>query len=127
YGSSRWPEHTWDMTAFVARNTTPSIFFIDSQADSALTQWVVDLANEYCDIPAEISTLNLELLTDRLFVSGSSAGSDYMSWTRAGYPSAFAAEGDPAVGKFPGNFEHYVHTIGDRMDIDDETGVFSIE
>ena len=45
------------MTAFVARNTTPSIFFIDSQADSALTQWVVDLANEYCDIPAEISTL----------------------------------------------------------------------
>ena len=70
---------------------------------------------------------SLELLTDRLFVSGSSAGSDYMSWTRAGYPSAFAAEGDPAVGKFPGNFEHYVHTIGDRMDIDDETGVFSIE
>ena len=46
-----------DMTAFVARNTTPSIFFIDSQADSALTQWVVDLANEYCDIPAGISTL----------------------------------------------------------------------
>ena len=50
-----------------------------------------------------------------------------MSWTRAGYPAAFAAEGDPAHGVFPGDFEHYVHTVDDRMDIDDETGVFSIE
>lgn len=50
-----------------------------------------------------------------------------MSWTRGGYPAAFAAEGDPAVGKFPGNFEHYVHTDKDRMDVDDETGVFSLE
>jgi len=57
----------------------------------------------------------------------SGAWSDYMSWTRAGYPAAFAAEGDPAVGKFPGNFEHYAHTVRDRMDIDDETGVFSLE
>ena len=50
-----------------------------------------------------------------------------MSWTRAGYPAAFAAEGDPAHGVFPGDFERYVHTVDDRMDIDDETGVFSIE
>ena len=69
----------------------------------------------------------LELLTDQQPVSGSTAGSDYMSWTRAGYPAAFAAEGDPSVGEFPGNFEHYIHTVGDRMDIDDESGVFSIE
>ena len=59
--------------------------------------------------------------------SQSTAGTDHMSWTRAGYPSAFAAEADPNAGGFPGDFERYIHTTGDRMDIDDETGVFSLE
>jgi len=45
------------MTAFVARNTTPAIVFIDTDADDTLTNWAVKLANEYCDIPAKISNL----------------------------------------------------------------------
>lgn len=50
-----------------------------------------------------------------------------MSFTRNGYPSAFATEGDPLRGGFPGDFDPYVHTDRDRMDVDDETGVFSID
>lgn len=51
-----------------------------------------------------------------------------MSFTKLGYPSAFASEGNPlANGKFPGEFDPYVHGINDTMDVDDETGVFSIE
>ncbi len=57
----------------------------------------------------------------------SGAGSDYMSWTYAGYPACFASEGDPAHDGFPGDYDHYVHTVKDRMDVDDETGVFSLE
>jgi Zn-dependent M28 family amino/carboxypeptidase len=55
------------------------------------------------------------------------AGSDYMSWTRNGYPSAFATEGDPLKGGFPGDFDPYVHTDKDVMDIDNDRGVFSID
>ncbi|WVR04904.1 hypothetical protein IAU60_001916 [Kwoniella sp. DSM 27419] len=84
-----------DMTAFVARNSTPSIVIIENDADDSLTH--------------------------------AGAGSDYMSWTQAGYPSAFATEGDPMRGGFPGDYDRNVHTAQDIMDIDDETGVFSLE
>lgn len=50
-----------------------------------------------------------------------------MSWTKAGYPSAFAAEGDPHAAGDVDYFDPYIHTVGDRMDVDDETGVFSLE
>lgn len=52
----------------------------------------------------------------------SGAGSDYMSYTKAGYPAAFAAEGDPLSGEF----DPYVHGVKDTMDVDDETGYFSL-
>ncbi|WWC59805.1 uncharacterized protein I303_102367 [Kwoniella dejecticola CBS 10117] len=105
----------FDMTAFVARNTTPHIFLLENDADDNLTKWVVKLAQEYVDIPVNTSSL------------GAGAGSDYMSWTRGGYPAAFAAEGDPLAGGFPGDFDGYIHTDKDRMDVDDETGYFSLE
>lgn len=51
-----------------------------------------------------------------------------MSYTKLNYPAAFASEGNPlAGGSFPGEMDPYVHGIKDRMDVDDETGVFSIE
>lgn len=48
-----------------------------------------------------------------------------MSWTRLGYPSAFACEGDPLHGGFPGDFDPYIHGDKDVIDIDDDRGVFS--
>lgn len=45
------------MTAFVARNATEEIGFIESEADSELTKWAVKLAKEYCSIPAKVHTL----------------------------------------------------------------------
>jgi len=60
-------------------------------------------------------------------MKSSGAGSDYMSFTELGYPSAFASEGNPSAGAFPGEFDPYVHTAKDTMDIDDETGIFSLE
>lgn len=51
-----------------------------------------------------------------------------MSFTQLGYPATFASEGNPlADGKFPGDYNPYVHTVGDTVDVDDKTGVFSIE
>ncbi len=49
-----------------------------------------------------------------------------MSYTKLGYPAAFASEGDPLAGGFPGEFDPYVHGINDTMDVDDETGFFSL-
>ncbi|KFA81199.1 hypothetical protein S40288_07515 [Stachybotrys chartarum IBT 40288] len=106
----------FDMTAFVARNVTESIGFIGTEADEDLTKWALSLAEEYISIPASIYRLP------------SGAGSDYMSYTQLGYPSAFASEGNPlAGGGFPGDFDPYVHTARDTMDVDDETGEFSLE
>lgn len=58
----------------------------------------------------------------------SGAGSDYMSYTKLGYPAAFASEGNPlSGGKFPGDYDPYVHGVNDTMDVDDESGVFSLD
>lgn len=53
----------------------------------------------------------------------SGAGSDYMSYTQLGYPAAFASEGNPAAGEY----DSYIHTDKDTMNVDDETGIFSID
>ena len=107
----------FDMTAFIHRNATESINFITDEANDDLTKWAAELSKEYVDVLTRVTTLGT-----------SSAGSDYMSWTKQGYPSAFATEGDPvARGKFPGDFDGYIHTTKDTMDIDDATGVFSID
>lgn len=72
------------------------------------------------------STLSYSSNCDALWDSG--AGSDYMSFTQLNYPSAFASEGNPlAGGRMPGNFDPYVHGVNDTMDVDDETGYFSID
>lgn len=51
-----------------------------------------------------------------------------MSYTKAGFPATFAAEGNPVAGGFPGEFDPYIHTVKDTMEIEDENvGVFSID
>jgi hypothetical protein len=44
-----------------------------------------------------------------------------MSFSRAGFPAAFATEADPMAGLF----DPFVHTVADRMDL--STGEFSFE
>ncbi|KAJ0334150.1 hypothetical protein COL5a_000197 [Colletotrichum fioriniae] len=105
----------FDMTAFIARNATESIGFIKTDADAPLTKWAVDLSEEYINITTSV----YELMPG--------AGSDYMSYTKLGFPATFASEGNPVAGGFPGEFDPYVHTEKDTMDVDDETGVFSID
>jgi len=105
----------FDMTAFVARNATESIGFIKTDADAPLTEWAVALGEEYVNITTSV----YELMPG--------AGSDYMSYTKLGFPAAFASEGNPVAGGFPGEFDPYVHTDKDTMWVDDETGVFSID
>ncbi|GJC93137.1 Peptide hydrolase [Colletotrichum higginsianum IMI 349063] len=105
----------FDMTAFVARNATESIGFIKTDADAPLTAWAVGLSEEYINITTSV----YELMPG--------AGSDYMSYTKLGFPAAFASEGNPVAGGFPGEFDPYVHTEKDTMWVDDETGVFSVD
>lgn len=51
-----------------------------------------------------------------------------MSYTQLNYPAAFASEGNPlAQGGFPGDFDPYVHGVNDTMDVDDDTGCFSLD
>ncbi|KAI3399146.1 hypothetical protein diail_7725 [Diaporthe ilicicola] len=106
----------FDMTAFIARNATESIGFIKTDADAPLTKWAVDLSTEYI---TSIPTSVYELMPG--------AGSDYMSYTKLGFPATFASEGNPVAGGFPGEFDPYIHTANDTMDVDDETGHFSID
>ncbi|KAK4158943.1 Zn-dependent exopeptidase [Cladorrhinum sp. PSN259] len=105
----------FDMTAYVARNATESIAMVSTQADEALTNWTVALGKEYLSVPIDVYEL------------GPNAGSDYMSYTMYKYPSAFATEGDPMNGGFPGDMDPYVHTAMDRMDVDDDRGYFSLD
>ncbi|KUI64257.1 Leucine aminopeptidase 1 [Cytospora mali] len=105
----------FDMTAFIGRNATESIGFIKTNADPPLTKWAVELSTEYISIPTSVYELDPR------------AGSDYMSYTKLGYPASFASEGNPVAGGFPGEMDPYVHTMNDTMDVDDETGWFSIE
>ncbi|MCJ1412770.1 hypothetical protein MMC19_006868 [Ptychographa xylographoides] len=101
----------FDMTAFLARNKTEEIAFISTSADDALTNWTLKLSREYISIPAEV----YELMPG--------AGSDYMSFTLMGYPSAMATEGNPLAG----DFDPYVHGVNDTMNVDDKKGFFSLD
>lgn len=97
----------FDMTAYISKNTTEGIYFITTEANPALTNWTASVATEYCDIPAFQVTLD------------GPAGSDYMSYTQYGYPSAFASEGTLQ------NMDPHLHTVGDVLDVDDEGGKMS--
>ncbi|KAK8058251.1 peptidase family M28 [Apiospora phragmitis] len=106
----------FDATAFVATNSTESIVLVKTQADDPLTEWISKLGEEYTSLPSLITTLDPR------------GGSDYMSYTKLGYPSAFATEGDPSAGGvFPGDYNPYMHTVNDTMYVDDETGKFSFD
>jgi Zn-dependent M28 family amino/carboxypeptidase len=107
----------FDMTAYVARNSTAeTIGLIKTDADDALTSWTLSLTKEYSSIDGAVYALT------------PGAGSDYMSFTKNGYPSAFATEGNPlAAGRFPGDFDPYVHSANDTMDVDDDLGYFSFD
>lgn len=122
------------MTAFISRNATEeTIGLIQNNADMELTEWIQGLAKEYSSIEAKIYDLG-NTLVPRFFLMWfswlnrrSGADSDYSSWTRQGFPAAFASEGNPTAGGFPGDFDPYVHTVKDTMDVDNEKGVFSLE
>jgi leucyl aminopeptidase len=45
------------MTAYVAKNATESIGIVKTQADEALTDWVLKLSEEYISIPTEVYEL----------------------------------------------------------------------
>lgn len=45
------------MTAFIAKNSTETIAFIKTEADEALTEWMVRLSKEYISIPTHIYEL----------------------------------------------------------------------
>lgn len=101
----------FDMTAFVARNANESIGIVKTEADADMTDWVVGLSKEYLPLPVGVYNLP------------AGAGSDYMSFTQNGFPSAFASEGDP----LNRGFDPYVHSMKDTMDVDDEYGYFSFD
>ncbi|KAG2143527.1 Zn-dependent exopeptidase [Suillus bovinus] len=98
----------FDMTAYVPKGEVPVVTFISTDVDSNLTNWTMALAEEY-----SASVVG----SAKLFAG---AGSDHMSWYRAGYPAIFAAEGDPFR-----TFNPYIHTSGDKIDLAD--GEFSFE
>lgn len=50
-----------------------------------------------------------------------------MSFTQLGFPSSFASEGNPMKGGFPGEYDPYVHTSKDTLDVDDQDGYFSFD
>ncbi|KAH7921874.1 Zn-dependent exopeptidase [Leucogyrophana mollusca] len=98
----------FDMTAYVRAGTTPAVTFITTDVDSSLTNWTMTLSSEYSTSPVKGA---------KLFAG---AGSDHMSWYRAGFPSICATEGDPLKDLNP-----YIHTAEDRMDL--KNGEFSFE
>ncbi|KAG9311505.1 Zn-dependent exopeptidase [Chiua virens] len=114
----------FDMTAYVPKGTEPAVTFITTDVDTPLTNWTMRLAAEYSSSTVAGAKL-LYVATPRLagfnllsFSAG--AGSDHMSWHRAGFPAIFATEGDPLQA-----FNPYIHTAEDRINLAD--GEFSFE
>ncbi|KAG6379933.1 hypothetical protein JVT61DRAFT_10500 [Boletus reticuloceps] len=87
----------FDMTAYVHKNTTPTMTFITNNVDTPLTNWTMKLATEYSSSPVTGA---------ELFPGGVS---DHLSWHRAGVPVVCATESDP--GRTP---NPYIHTVDDR-------------
>ncbi|KAH8923799.1 Zn-dependent exopeptidase [Atractiella rhizophila] len=102
----------FDMTAYVGANKdyTPAVTLITSDATKGLTDWTMELAKRYCSLDVQAAVLP------------PNSGSDHMSWYAAGYPAAFASEGDPNV---KDAFDPYIHTVNDRMDLPGK--VFSLD
>ncbi|KAF8438929.1 hypothetical protein L210DRAFT_2235280 [Boletus edulis BED1] len=87
----------FDMTAYVHKDTTPTMTFITNNVDTPLTNWTMKLATEYSSFPVTGA---------ELFPGGVS---DHLSWHRAGVPVVYATESDPVRTPNP-----YIHTVDDR-------------
>ncbi|KAG2065997.1 Zn-dependent exopeptidase [Suillus decipiens] len=98
----------FDMTAYVPKGEVPVLTFITTDVDSNLTNWAKALAEE-CSTSVVGGA--------KLFAS---AGSDHVSWRRAGFPVICATEGDPFRTLNP-----YIHTSEDKIDL--ANGEFSFE
>jgi len=98
----------FDMTGYVKPGTTPAVTLITTDVHPSLTNWTLSLAEEYCDSAVQGA---------KLFPG---AGSDHMSWHRAGFASTFATEAEPFK-----DFNPYIHTVDDRLDLEDDA--FSFE
>ncbi|KZP13852.1 Zn-dependent exopeptidase [Athelia psychrophila] len=88
-----------DMTAFVRNGTTPIVAFFGQHTNPNLTAFATRVVDEYLNVGWNMT----EFPNPR-------AGSDHMSWTKAGYPAAFAAEG------LFENFAPNVHTVYDAIE-----------
>ncbi|KIJ11085.1 hypothetical protein PAXINDRAFT_119169 [Paxillus involutus ATCC 200175] len=95
----------FDMTSYVPKDATPS----HSSSLMSTTNWTMALASEYSSSPVAGA---------KLFAG---AGSDHMSWHRAGFPAIFATEGDPFT-----EFNPYIHTANDSTDLKDSEFSFSM-
>ena len=69
------------MTAFLKNDTTPIVALFKDQIDRQLTSWTAKLVETYLPIGWNMTSC------------GATCGSDHMSWTKAGYRSAFVCEG----------------------------------
>ena len=70
-----------DMTAWVAKGTSPQVGLFTELTTPALTNYTANLVDQYLTIPWIHTGCGL------------GCGSDHSSWTGAGYPGAFATEG----------------------------------
>jgi len=91
----------FDMTAWVKRGTREEVGIITDFVSPDVTDFVKKLVDEYLAIPY------VETLCKY-------ACSDHASWTKGGYPSAFAIES-----AFQNSNPH-IHSTSDRIDISDE-------
>ncbi|KAJ7634574.1 peptidase [Roridomyces roridus] len=92
----------FDMTAWLKAGTREEIAVIGTLTDTALSDLLVLLIDRYIEIP---------WVRD---VYPGRAGSDHMSWTRAGYQSCH-----PLEGQFR-NTNPHIHTVDDRIDVSPE-------
>jgi len=103
----------FDMTAFIPNSQNESIVIVTNESDEPLLNWTANLSREYVSIPTVVASMK-------------DGGSDYMIWSRAGFPATMATESD-ASEDMKWGFNPHVHTARDRMDVDDQYGIFSID
>ncbi|KAL3898542.1 MAG: hypothetical protein SGCHY_002676 [Lobulomycetales sp.] len=85
-----------DMTGYLKPGTKPVIGISTDNVNPMATQFLRDLADEYCDI-------------DRVNTKCGYGCSDHVSWTRKGYPSAFVFESTFR------DHSPYIHSVKDDI------------
>ncbi|GBB99461.1 hypothetical protein RclHR1_03530008 [Rhizophagus clarus] len=84
-----------DMTGYIGKRSEEHFGIINDYVDEGLTKFVTKLIGSYADIPYSLTKCGY-------------ACSDHASWRKAGFPSAFAIEGD-----FSDSNPH-IHSPNDR-------------